>query len=102
MGAAKFTTRDLTDRMTAMPTVDAATSKANTERARALVDALPGELHDRYLRARENPQAITRSLGKWLRNRNGRWTGYHVCEDAGRSAAQNLPTWRIRIHGESS
>lgn len=92
-GDRTFTTRHLTDRMERAPGGFA------DEISRALLDALPGELHDRYLRAHESPHAITRSLGKWLKNRNGRWAGQLVCEDAGQATHDNVPLWRIRTYG---
>lgn len=39
------------------------------------LDALPGELADKAARAGTGLPGIAKSLGKWLRNREGRWAG---------------------------
>lgn len=95
-GARSFTTRELVDRMAA----GFASDIAEKDVAQELVDALPGELHEKYLRAHESPRAIARSLGMWMKNRNGRWAGEYVLESAGRDASKNVPVWRVKKHGE--
>lgn len=61
-----------------------------------LVDALPAELHERYLRSSSNAASISRSLGVWLRNRQGRWAGDVVCEEHCRDRSTNVALWRVR------
>lgn len=60
-----------------------------------LVEALPGDLHEKFLRG--GGKSLTRPLGMWLRNRNGRWAGPLVCVAAGRDGRtkHNL----FRVHG---
>lgn len=90
-----FTTRDLVDRM------DGAANMDPPPQARELVDALPSELHERYVRARQDAKAITRPLGMWLKNRDGRYAGTLVCRKSGHDASRNVPKWRVMDHGES-
>lgn len=68
--------------------------------AQGLIDALPPDLHEKYLRAHESATAIKQSLGKWLRNRNGRWAMDLVCDAAGMDRAKNVPLWRVRNTNE--
>ena len=86
-GDRPFTTKDLIAQMSL---------GADRKTIDMLVDALPGELHEKYLRANTNAAAISRSLGVWMRNRNGRWAGQIVCQDAGRHSGDNVSLWQVR------
>jgi hypothetical protein len=91
-GAGSFSTRELVERMSQ--------SGFSDPPAQGLVEALPADLHDRYLRAHESARAIARSLGMWLKNRHGRWAGEFVLEGAGHDNTRNVPLWRVRKYGE--
>jgi hypothetical protein len=84
-GPKEFTARQLVERMT---------WSAGRPQSQELVDALPAELADQYYRI--GPQSITRRLGIWLRNRNGRWAGELVCEATGHNTAANVTRYRVR------
>lgn len=91
-GNRTFTTGELVQRMQGAGFRD--------EVAQGLVDALPPDLHEKYLRAHESATAIKQSLGKWLRNRNGRWALDLVCDAAGMDRSKNVPLWRVRNSSE--
>lgn len=95
MGSGTFTTGALINRMkgTGFATSDG-------DAAQELIDTLPGDLHERYLRAHESAPAIARALGVWMRNRAGRWAGEVVLDSAGRDTTKNVPLWRVRKYGE--
>ena len=63
-------------------------------------EALPTELHEKLLRA-GSPQALSKSLGAWLRNRDGRFAGDLVCR-AGAPTRNKVRTWRVAKAGEPS
>lgn len=91
-GSRSFTTRELVDRMSGSGFTDPVSQE--------LVEALPGELHEKYLRAHESAHAIKRSLGMWMKNRNGRWAAEYVLEQVSRDASKNVPVWHVRKYGE--
>lgn len=67
-----------------------------------LVEALPGDLHEKYLRG--GGKSLARPLGKWLRNRNGRWAGPLACVASGQDSHSKTNMYRVRRaggHGES-
>ena len=59
--------------------------------ASPLAESLPTELAEKH----ERGQNIARSLGKWLKHRNGRWSDGLVCEEQGRNV-DNVTQYRIR------
>ncbi|MBG6070070.1 bifunctional DNA primase/polymerase [Micromonospora ureilytica] len=59
------------------------------------LDALPGELADKAARSGNGPVGITRSLGKWLQNRDGRWAGSLTVRAAGKDR-DGTKKWRIQ------
>jgi hypothetical protein len=64
------------------------------------IDALPGDLAERASKAGD-PRVVTRSLGMWLRNRDGRWVG----DKAARNRGQNrdgVQIWQIVTYERSS
>lgn len=64
--------------------------------AQEIVESLPPELHEKYVRARETPSAISKSLGRWFLNRIGRWAGELVVERGVRDPETKVQKWRIR------
>jgi hypothetical protein len=99
-GDRTFTTRDLVDRMQGVERVEEIPTGGWARRvivddvARNLVEALPVELHERYLRA-QDPRVISKSLGRWFDKRTGRWAGSYVAEKVGRDRT-NVLIWRVR------
>jgi hypothetical protein len=60
------------------------------------VTALPSELAEKVNRSQSGVGVITKSLGMWLRNRNGRWAGQLTVRNAGeRRAHERL--WQIEV-----
>lgn len=88
-----WTVRDLTERMAEMrPEADGGGLKVA---ARELVEALPAELYEKYLKARSSPAAIKRSLATWMHNREGRWVG-GLAAHSEVDKATNAKKWIIR------
>lgn len=58
------------------------------------LDTLPGELAERASRA-GNPGAVAKSLGMWLRNRDGRWAGNLTVRIAHRDPRRKIIYWRV-------
>ena len=85
MGSGTWTVRDLVARMS---------FGADTGEQEALVDALPAVLNERY-HAR-GPASLSQQLGIWVKNRNGRFAGRIVCEEAGTDTHLKAKLWRIR------
>jgi hypothetical protein len=82
-----FTARELADRLR---------WKGGAPPRQELVDALPAELLEKLDR-----QSFVKSLGWWLRNRHGRWSGGFVCDEL-RSRQQDGKTalYRVRTRHE--
>jgi hypothetical protein len=64
-----------------------------------LIEALPGDLHEKFIRY--GGTSISRSLGQWLRNRNGRFAGDLVCEPGATDHHRKQKLWVVRKAGES-
>lgn len=58
------------------------------------VDALPGELGDKAARHPSGPAGISKSLGRWLSNRVGRWAGGLAVKSAGENR-DKVKLWQI-------
>lgn len=86
MGDEPWAVRDLVGKL--------ATGFIASEAQTALVEALPGQLNERY-HAR-GAAATSQQLGIWIKNRNGRFAGRIVCEQAGTDSHRKCPLWRIR------
>jgi hypothetical protein len=104
-GTGTFTTAQLIERM--QPPAYGAFSyqarQADADKAephQILIDALPAELHEKVLRSQSGARAITRSLGMWLKNRDGRWANDLVCVKDHHDSSKNVPVWRIKKYGE--
>jgi hypothetical protein len=64
-----------------------------------LVTALPNTLLDKYLKAGPaGPIVVSRSLGRWLMNRAGRWAGGLSVVEAGADRT-NRKRWRVQKMG---
>jgi len=66
------------------------------------LDALPTELIEKVSRSALGLSAISKSLGKWLHNRDGRWAGRITVRSAGKGRT-NIALWKIQDlggHGE--
>lgn len=63
------------------------------------LDALPGELADKAARPNVGPAGIAKSMGRWLRNRDGRWAGNLTVRSAGTDRL-NVKMWRIHAHAD--
>jgi len=62
------------------------------------IDALPGDLSDKAARHPNGPGGISKSLGKWLGNRVGRWAGGFAIRLAGETR-DKAKTWQIVTSG---
>ncbi len=83
--------------------VDRASTREGLPAPRDMIplDALPTELVDKVNRARDNDvRVIVKSLGMWLRNRDGRWAGDLTCRQAGKDR-NGVALWRIERTGPS-
>jgi hypothetical protein len=56
----------------------------------ALTDALPAELAEKVDRV-----GFSKSLGRWFKNRDGRYAGPYVVRDSGVDPTTNTATWRV-------
>lgn len=59
------------------------------------LDALPHELAEKATRAPQGIGAISKTLGRWLLNRDGRWAGNLAVRSAGTDRT-NVKLWRIQ------
>lgn len=59
------------------------------------MDALPGELGERAGRGSNGVMGLTKSLGKWLSNREGRWAGGFTVRSAG-ARSDKTKLWQIQ------
>jgi hypothetical protein len=57
-------------------------------------DALPAELAEKAARHPHGPGGVAKSLGRWLRNREGRWAGGLTVRAAGEDG-HKVKLWRI-------
>jgi hypothetical protein len=87
-----FTTRDVIDRM-------GKAGWAGEDVATDLVEALPGPLHEQQIRT-GSVRGLTRSLGRWFMNRDGRWVTEFCLVKAGHDGTRNVPYWRVKVFGE--
>lgn len=85
-GSTAWLARDLVDLM------------ENAITGRDLAEALPAELHEKYVR--NGAAAIARSLGMWLKNRNGRFAGGLVCELVTTDSHSKARLWAVRRAGD--
>lgn len=58
------------------------------------LDALPADLAETAARHPHGPLGLTKKLGAWLRNRDGRWAGNLVARSAGTNR-DGVKSWRI-------
>lgn len=58
------------------------------------MDALPSELAEKAIRHPSGPTGISKSLGRWLGNRDGRWAGGFVVRCTGKTR-DDIKEWRI-------
>jgi hypothetical protein len=61
-------------------------------------DTLPAELAERLERSMTGARVISKSLGRWISNRDGRWAGTLCVRSAGVRAADNVRLWRIESY----
>jgi hypothetical protein len=95
-GDRSFTVKELLTRFEGVPIENGYGSMrmAMDETARNLAEALPAELHEKYVR-HGDIRAVSKSLGRWFTNRTGRWAGGLVAEKLGINRT-NVQEWRIR------
>jgi hypothetical protein len=62
------------------------------------LDELPDELATKAMRSTHGVGAISKSLGRWLMNRSGRWAG-KLCVRPDGTDRTNVKMWRIHVHG---
>lgn len=60
------------------------------------LDSLPEELLKK-LRSNAEVTSLSKSLGRWLTNRDGRWAGDRTVRQAGRDSHQNAALWRVEV-----
>lgn len=65
------------------------------------IDALPFELTHKLGRSDTGPLGLAKSLGMWLRNRDGRWAGTRTVRPAGKDRNKTV-MWRIETAGGKS
>jgi hypothetical protein len=59
------------------------------------IDELPSELSERVIKLRAEPTILTKSLGKWLANRKGRWAGGRTVREVPSPSTKHASKWRI-------
>ncbi|SNR48995.1 hypothetical protein SAMN06264365_102821 [Actinoplanes regularis] len=69
-----------------------------TPTGRIPIDALPGDLADKAAWHPNGPAGVSKSLGKWLSNRTGRWAGGFAVRQAGETR-DKAKTWQIVTSG---
>ena len=62
-------------------------------------DAVPAELGEKISRAGGRVGVATKSLGMWLRNREGRWARDLAVRRAGQDPHARVVRWRVETHG---
>lgn len=65
------------------------------------LDALPAELAERAARSRTGLGTLSKSLGRWLMNRDGRWAGRLTVRRVGRDR-NKVALWRIQSLPDAS
>jgi hypothetical protein len=88
LGEASWTVKELLDRVATQAPGIITTPGAIP------VEALPGDLADKALRHTLGPAGIARSLGMWLRNRDGRYVGKLAARCVGTDRSDKR-MWRI-------
>ncbi|WP_432020419.1 bifunctional DNA primase/polymerase [Streptomyces sp. 1222.5] len=68
---------------------------------RLTIDCLPADLAKKVNEARGDFRAIGKSLGRWLKNREGRWAREVTVRSAGKTRT-GVQTWRVERHGQSA
>lgn len=63
-------------------------------------DALPTELADRIAKSRAGTGGVSKSLGRWLVHRVGRWAGSYCVRSAGSDPHSKVKLWAIETTGE--
>ncbi len=66
------------------------------------LDALPTDLAEKASRSHVGVSAITKSLGKWIANRDGRYAGGMVVRSAGKDSHSKTGLWRVESVGVNS
>lgn len=66
-----------------------------------LGEALPDELHERYVKGLRSFSAISRSLGKWLSNRDGRFAGDLTARAVGETRT-GVKRWKVERYDAAS
>jgi hypothetical protein len=64
------------------------------------VDVLPSQLHEKVSKARGDVMAIAKSLGMWLRNREGRWAGPRTVRKAF-TDRNGVVSWHVESAGSA-
>lgn len=59
------------------------------------MDALPGQLTERIEKAGRHAGTATKSMGRWLMNREGRWAGEYVIRGDGQDSRTKSRRWRV-------
>lgn len=62
------------------------------------LDTLPSELSERIERAGRNATTVTKSLGRWLMNREGRWAGAYCVRADGHDAKTKARRWKVELN----
>lgn len=60
------------------------------------IDALPGELHERVMRNRGELSTISKSLGRWLMNRDGRYVNKMTARRTGKDRV-GVALWAVEL-----
>jgi hypothetical protein len=68
---------------------------------RDIIHSLPGDLNEKYekeMRLGSEGSGTSRSLGKWLQNRKGRWASDMRIQEAGEYRSRKM--WQIEMYGK--
>ncbi|MBA2472655.1 MAG: hypothetical protein H0V41_10610 [Pseudonocardiales bacterium] len=60
------------------------------------MDALPAELTEKAARSHAGVGSIGKTLGRWLSNRDGRWSGDLTVRRAGMDSHTKATLWKIQ------
>lgn len=80
--------------------VRAATRDAEAGRTIPL-DALPSNMPERVMRGRSGAGVVAKSLGMWLRNREGRFAGARITVRKAGKDRKDVQQWRIEVLEDS-